>query len=267
MEEEKILEVFNATVMFKLKDKEHGYIKAVDDVSFALNKGSVLGLVGESGSGKTTLGRAIALFQPLTSGKILFEDRDITLNKSKEYRRHIQMIFQNPYSSLNPRMTIGEAISEGVRGGKSITKKEALDITSSLLEQVGLESAMINRYPHEFSGGQRQRVAIARALSVKPSLLIADEPVSSLDVSVAAQIINLFSELRSKLKLTIIFISHDLAIVKYLCDFVAVMYKGKIVEYGTKKEIFTHPSHPYTQSLLRSVPSIKPLLTSKTVMV
>ena len=239
--------------------KALSYVKAVDDVSFEVKKGSTLGLVGESGCGKTTLGRAILhLIQP-SEGNVLYEDTDISkLNKKdlKTIRQKMQIIFQDPYASLNPRMTVGASIMEPMIIHKLYADKgERISRVESLMEQVGLDKNMQNRYPHEFSGGQRQRICIARAIAVKPQFIICDESVSSLDVSIQAQILNLLKDLQDKLNLTYIFISHDLAVVKFISDQIAVMNKGKIVEYNDSDAIYKNPQNPYTKKLLDAIPS------------
>ena len=244
-------------------------VKAVDGVSFEVKKGEVFGLVGESGSGKTTTGRAIIGLYPITGGKIWFKDRLIAsadqedreeVRRNKDLMKGIQMIFQDPASSLNPRMTIGESVAEGlmIRGG--LTSKEIKERVEESLRLVGLRAEYFSRYPHEFSGGQRQRVGIARALIVEPELIIADEPVSALDVSVQAQVINLLKELCEKLSLTVLFVAHDLSVVKYLSDRIAVMRNGKILEQASSDELFSYPLHPYTKSLLAAIPLPDPAL-------
>jgi len=234
-------------------------VKAVNQVSLEVMSGETVGLVGESGCGKTTLGRAIAQFQPVDSGKILLDGVDLMHLSGKtlrEQRRRIQMIFQNPFASLNPRMTVFDTIAEVLPKKSGIPRNEREESVASFLEQVQLDPATMRKFPHEFSGGQRQRIAIARALAVHPSLIIADEPVSSLDVSVAAQILNLLHDLRDTLSLTMLLISHDLAIVRYMAQKVAVMYRGKIVEAGSPARIYSRPLHPYTATLLEAVPVI-----------
>ena len=239
--EDTLLEVRHFTQVF-------GKFKAVDDVSFTVKKGEVFGLVGESGCGKTTTGRAVVGLQPITRGEILFEGKPA--GKTTE----IQMIFQDPMASLNGRMTVREIIAEGLRI-KGIKDKRILDEkVCEMMALVGLSREQASRYPHEFSGGQRQRIGIARALIMEPKLLIADEPVSALDVSVQAQVINLLQDLKEKLALTVLFIAHDLSVVKYFSDRIGVMYMGKIVELADSEELFQNPLHPYTKSLLSAVP-------------
>ena len=237
-------------------------LKAVNDVSFSIRRGETVGLVGESGCGKTTTGRCLVKLYEPTEGHVYYKGQDISqLNKAQmhEFTGNVQMIFQNPYSSLNPRMTVQEIIEEGlkVRGMKDEAKRRQM--VFDILDKVGLTSEHATRYPHEFSGGQRQRIGIARALIVNPSLIIADEPVSALDVSVQAQVINLLSKLKEEMNLTIIFIAHNLSVVKYFSDRIAVMYYGKIVELTTCDELYRHPLHPYTVSLLSAVPQPNPL--------
>ena len=254
--------------------------KAVDDVSFEIKKGEVYGLVGESGSGKTTIGRSIIKLYKITGGKIYFNDKLInagTLNvtdknelkqikllqKKNQMETKIQMIFQDPVSSLNPRMNVREIISEGLRIQGETNEKVIDEKVFDVMNKVGLLKDYANRYPHEFSGGQRQRIGIARALIMKPKLIIADEPVSALDVSIKAQIINLLNDLRKELSLSILFIAHDLAIVKYFCDRIGVMYKGKIVEQKTSDELFANPEEKYTKALLRAIPVPDPDASSR----
>jgi oligopeptide/dipeptide ABC transporter ATP-binding protein len=235
-----------------------GDVQAVNDVSFALRKGSIVGLVGESGSGKTTLGRCILRLIEPSSGSVNLEGENLLkLNNSKlrEMRKRMQIIFQDPFSSLNPRMRVQDIIAEGIKvHNKLISKKERLIKVAELMEEVGLQAEQMSRYPHEFSGGQRQRVGIARALAVNPEFIVADESVSALDVSVQAQILNLMLSLREKHNLTILFIAHDLSVVEYLCDEVVVLYLGKVVEWGNAKEVYSNPQHPYTRALLSAVP-------------
>ncbi len=236
-----------------------GDVKAVDDVSLQIKKGETLGLVGESGCGKSTLGRTlIRLYEP-TSGGIEFKGKDFLKVGGKNlrnYRKDIQMIFQDPYASLDPRMTVGQIIEQPFIIHNMLGAKERSERVKELLQLVGLRPSLINRYPHEFSGGQRQRICIARAIALNPQLIICDEPVSALDVSIQAQILNLLKDLQEKLGLTYIFISHDLSVIEHVCDRIAVMYLGKIVEVADRDELYKNPKHPYTQALLASIPEI-----------
>jgi oligopeptide/dipeptide ABC transporter ATP-binding protein len=238
-----------------------GWVNAVEDVSFRIQKGRTLGLVGESGCGKTTVARLILKLLPSDDGKIIFDGQDITNldeREMKPFRKQIQIIFQDPYGSLNPRMTVGQTLSEGlqINGIRDNQEKDAQ--LEKLLKMVGMSPRSLDRYPHEFSGGQRQRIGIARALSVQPSLVICDEPVSALDVSIQAQIINLLKDLQDQLELSYLFISHDLNVVGYLCNDVAVMYRGQIMEYGPADALFDDPRHPYTNLLLSAAPDSEP---------
>lgn len=234
--------------------------KIVDNVSFVIQKGTVTGLVGESGCGKTTLGRALARFIPADSGSVKLDGKELLTMGKADFRRvrsSVQMIFQNPYASLNPRITAGDMLLEAVRASRKPDLSETpLQKVNRLFSITGLDTKMRHKFPHEFSGGQRQRLAIARALAVDPDLIIADEPVSSLDVSIAAQIINLFNELRSTMGLTMLFISHDLSVVNYLSQQVLIMQHGSIVESGVTNAVFRAPVHPYTQNLIRSIPAL-----------
>ncbi|MBR5449424.1 MAG: dipeptide ABC transporter ATP-binding protein [Clostridia bacterium] len=260
-----LLEVKNLKTYFPIKSnvlkRVIGSYKAVDDVSFKLMPGETLGIVGESGCGKTTLGRAILKLHQPTDGKIIFMGEDITDFKSsqmREIRKKMQIIFQDPYSSLPPRSTVGDILSEPVKVHGIVPKDEVKDYVLNLMEKCGLRDYYYERYPHEFSGGQRQRICIARALSVNPSLVICDEPVSALDVSIQAQIINLLKELQRELNLTYVFISHDLSVVKFISDKIGVMYLGSMVEFGNKKDIFDNPIHPYTKALFSAIPNPNP---------
>lgn len=234
-----------------------GWVKAVDDVSFAVYAGETFGIVGESGCGKSTLGLAILRLYEPTSGRIIFEGKEIhNLPQSKfmQYRKNLQMIFQDPFSSLNPRMTVGSIIEEGMNIHKIGNPRERSAMVMDLLQKVGLQNDAMNRFPHEFSGGQRQRIGIARALAMNPKLMIADEAVSALDVSIRSQIINLMVDLKNEFHLTYLFISHDLSIIKHLCDRIMVMYLGKTVEIASRYDLFKTPLHPYTVALISAVP-------------
>jgi oligopeptide/dipeptide ABC transporter ATP-binding protein len=241
--------------------RQRDTVKAVEDVSFHLRAGETLGLVGESGCGKSTLGRTLMRLEEPTEGDVLFEGRNLALASAAELfslRRDVQMIFQDPYSSLNPRLTVGEAVREPLdihRLGSTAERSTRVD---ELFEAVGLSPQAQNRYPHEFSGGQRQRVGVARSLALRPRVIVADEPVSALDVSVQGQVLNLLVELQRELGLTYLFISHDLSVVEYLSERVAVMYLGRIVEIGDRASIYAAPAHPYTRALLESVPIADP---------
>ncbi len=234
-----------------------GYVKAVDGISFQLKRGETLGIVGESGCGKSTAGRTILRLHEITGGKVLFNGKDIAKLSKKELRKkrlEMQMVFQDPYSSLNPRMTVGQIIGEALTDHKLMNKTQAKEKVQEIMEVCGLPSYYINRYPHEFSGGQRQRIGIARALVLDPQFVICDEPVSALDVSIQSQIINLLGDLQKERNFSYIFISHDLSVVEYISNRVAVMYLGNIVELADKNEIFDNPLHPYTKALMSAIP-------------
>jgi len=259
-----LLEVHDLRKYFyreKLFSTEKKPIRAVDGISFSIRKGETLGLVGESGCGKTTAGKSILRLIEPTSGQISFKDQDVPrLDREslRKLRLHMQFIFQDPYESLNPRMKVGDIVGEGLEIHRIALGKEKARRVSELLQRVGLHPQDAIRYPHEFSGGQRQRIGIARAISLNPELIVADEPVSALDVSIQAQILNLLMDLRDQLGLTYLFISHDLRIVKHISDRIAVMYMGKIVETAESEELFRRPLHPYTQLLLKSIPRLEP---------
>ena len=250
--------------------KNKQYVQAVDDVSFAIRKGETLGLVGESGCGKTTTGRTLLrLYEPtdgtiIYDGKVLFDKKKKIAVDMLPYRRRMQIVFQDPYASLDPRMTIGDIVGEGIDiHHLCANAKERHDKIISLLERVGLNSEHANRYPHEFSGGQRQRIGIARSLIMEPEFIIADEPISALDVSIRAQVLNLMSKLQKEHGLTYLFIAHDLSVMRFICDRIAVIHKGVIVELAETEELFKHPLHPYTRVLLSAVPVPNPHVEQK----
>jgi oligopeptide transport system ATP-binding protein len=241
-----------------LFQKQTGFVKAVDDVSFEIFRGETLGLVGESGCGKTTVGRTILGLYPITEGKVLIENIDVAKAHGKELhqlRQKAQMIFQDPYASLNPRWTVSAIISEPIRVHHlSQSEAEKTERVQELMQLVGLSPRLINRFPHEFSGGQRQRIGVARALASQPDFIVCDEPISALDVSIQAQVVNLLEDLQDRLNLTYLFIAHDLSMVRHICDRVAVMYLGTIVESADRDELYEQPLHPYTKALLSAVP-------------
>ncbi|MCM3112995.1 ABC transporter ATP-binding protein [Lederbergia lenta] len=258
------LEVKNLKVHFPIKGGLFGrtvdHIKAVDGVNFTIEKGKTYGLVGESGSGKTTTGRAIIGLNNITSGNIKFNGQDITnlRRTDMDVRKDVQMIFQDPYSSLNPKKRVLDIVSEPIINYQKLTKSDLKKQVQELMELVGLSPDSIYKYPHEFSGGQRQRIGIARAIALRPKLIIADEPVSALDVSVQAQVLNFMQDIQKELGLTYLFISHDLGIIKHMCTEIGIMYKGRYVEQGTTDDIFNHPQHIYTKRLVAAIPDINP---------
>ena len=243
-----------------------GYVRAVDGVTFSIERGQTLGLVGESGSGKTTIGRTIVRLYKPTSGQMLFDNVDLAVlqgEQLRQQRQQVQMIFQDPFASLNPRFTIGSLIAEPMHIYHVGSNSEIRDRTVELLRVVGLRPEYIDRYPHEFSGGQRQRIAVARALSINPEFVIADEPVSALDVSVRAQVLNLLQRLQQQFNLTYLFVSHDLSVVRHVADRIAVMYLGKIVELADRDELYAAPKHPYTKALLSAIPIPDPQIEKR----
>lgn len=260
-----LLKVRNLKKYFPVKKglltREFSYVKAVDDVSFSVEKGETFGLVGESGCGKSTLARTVIRLHDVTDGNIIFENKnleDLTDKQLQPIRKKMQMIFQDPYASLNSRMTVGDIIGEPLDIYKIAKDKEKQDIINTLLNKVGLNSKHASRYPHEFSGGQRQRIGIARALVLNPELIICDEPISALDVSIQAQIVNMLQDLQEELRLTYLFIAHDLSMVKYISDRIGVMYLGKLIETAKSQELYNNHFHPYTKALLSSIPIADP---------
>lgn len=267
-----IVEVHHLKQYFPIKagllQRVVGHVKAVDDVTFRIKRGKTLGLVGESGCGKTTVGKTMLRLNTATSGKVLFDGVDVfSLDRAgiRELRPRMQMIFQDPYSSLSPRMPISEIIGEAVREHHIVPSNEFHDYLDEVMLSCGLQPYHKDRYPHEFSGGQRQRICIARSLALKPDFIVCDEPVSALDVSIQAQIINLLEDLQVKNNMAYLFISHDLSVVQHISDYVGVMYLGDIVEYGEKETLFANPLHPYTQALLSAVPVPDPTLKMKRI--
>ena len=260
-----ILEIKNLNVVYQTKKKFLGNqqtVHAVNNVSLDVHRGEILAIAGESGCGKSTLAKAVMKLVDTKSGEILFKEKNIITLKKREdlknFYQNMQIIFQNPYSSLNPKMKIGQILKEPLEINTNLKKEEIKKIIEDKIQKVGLDKNCLNLYPHEFSGGQRQRIAIARSLILEPEFIIADEPVSALDVSIQAQIINLLKQLKEDFNLTFLFISHDLSVIKYLSDRIAIMYLGEIVEIGKTEEIFNYPKHPYTKALLSSVPKLTP---------
>jgi len=265
-----LLKVDNLKTYFPVKKallrRTAGYIKAVDGVSFGIRAGQTLGLVGESGCGKTTVARTIIRLIPATAGQVFFDGLDVfSTNKVQlhQLRKEISIVFQDPYGSLNPRMTVGNIIGEPLKVQKKIAGSELADKIAMLLSKVGLSPSHTNRYPHEFSGGQRQRIGVARALVLEPKLVICDEPVSALDVSIQSQILNLLKDLQDEFGLTYLFIAHDLAVVEFFCDIIAVMYMGRIVEKADSQELYKNPLHPYTKVLMSAIPEVDPARRGK----
>lgn len=264
--QQKLIEVKNLKKYFPLKtsmfSKNKQVVKAVDDVSFHIYKGETFGLVGESGCGKSTLGRTLNRLYDPTEGEILFDGKDIANLKSKElqpYRKRMQMIFQDPYSSLNPYMNVEEIIDEPLEIHTSLSKNERREVIIDMLEKVGLKKDDLEKFPHEFSGGQRQRIGIARALAINPDFILCDEAISALDVSIQAQVINMLEDLQSEMKLTYLFVAHDLSMVRHISDRIGVMYLGKMVEISKSDELYDKPLHPYTQALLSAIPIPDPI--------
>ena len=272
MERDIILKVNDLKMHFPLREgllqRQKGVIKAVDGVSFELGEREVMGLVGESGCGKTTVGRALLRLYDPTGGEVLFHRADgswvdvaqLNRREMKDLRKEMRMIFQDPFSSLNPRLTVRDIIAEPLVIHKAASGADITARVAELMESVGLKPAYMGRYPHEFSGGQRQRIGVARTLALNPRLIVADEPVSALDVSVQAQVLNLLQSLKDELRLTFIFISHDLSVVEHICDRIAVMYVGKLVELAPTEELLRNPRHPYTEALVSAVPPADPLI-------
>jgi oligopeptide transport system ATP-binding protein len=267
-----LLEVRNLTKYFPIKkgilSRTAGQVRAVDGVSFAIEKGKTLGLVGESGCGKTTVGRSLLRLVEPTSGEVIVNGKDLLAMDKEELRKmraSLQIIFQDPFSSLDPRMSVGEIIAEPIRNHLQSSRSEIRDRVAHLMDQVGLHADQMNRYPHEFSGGQRQRIGIARALALNPLLIVCDEPVSALDVSIQAQVMNLLARLQEQMDLSYLFIAHDLSVVEHISDRVAVMYLGRIVELASDQDLYERPLHPYTQALLSAVPVPDPDIRKKRI--
>lgn len=270
-EKQPLIRVQNLTKHFPITrgvilQKQVGAVQAVDDISFDIYKGETLGLVGESGCGKSTTGRALLQLHEPTAGRVFYKDTELTGASNavmREMRRNVQIIFQDPYASLNPRMTVGSIVGEPLDIHNVGTPAERLERVKELLDLVSLNPFFINRYPHEFSGGQRQRIGVARALALQPDFIVCDEPISALDVSIQAQVVNLLEELQEEFGLTYLFIAHDLSMVRHISDRVAVMYLGKIVELASRDELYENPLHPYTQALLSAVPIPDPVMEVK----
>lgn len=267
--ERPVLEVRDLVKYYRAKShRGRGVVRAVDGVSFTISRGETMGLVGESGSGKSTVARLVLRLLQATRGSILFEGQDVTKKSERdlqEFRRHVQIVFQDPYASLDPRMTVHQSVAEPMRVHGSYRRGGGGDPVSENLERVGIDPSLGRKFPYQLSGGQRQRVAIARAISLHPKLLVLDEPVSALDLSVQAQVLLLLRNLQKELGLAYLFISHDLAVVRYVCHTTAVMYLGQIVEHGDRDDIFTSPRHPYTKALLSAVPSSQPQRGTKRI--
>lgn len=270
--QDKLVVVNNLKKYFSVKESFYSlqkkYIKAVDDVSFHVLKGETFGLVGESGCGKSTLGRTITRLYDVTSGEVLFDNKDIAKLSNKElhpYHKRMQVIFQDPYSALNPYMNVAEIVGEPMEIHTKLSKNEKLDKIEMLLEKVGMKKEDMEKFPHEFSGGQRQRIGIARALSVEPEFVLCDEPISALDVSIQAQVVNMLEDLQQEMKLTYLFVAHDLSMVKHISNRIGVMYLGRIVEISKSSELYKKPLHPYTKALLSAIPIPDPVKAKNSV--
>jgi len=268
-----LLDVQNLVKYFPIRggilQRVQAWVKAVDDVNFHIYEGETLGLVGESGCGKTTVGRSVLRLIPATSGKVVFDGQnifDMNANQLKQLRRDIQIIFQDPYSSLDPRLPVGESISEGLRIHTDKNAQERYDVVVEMLSRVGMRADHARRYPHEFSGGQRQRIGIARALALRPKFIVCDEPVSALDVSIQAQVLNILRDLQKDFGLTYLFIAHNLSVVEHFSDRVGVMYLGKMVEMSSREDLYANPIHPYTQALMSAIPVPDPTLVRQRIL-